>query len=179
MLMKVVAKQYNSKMCFVCGFDNMLGLKTRFFELEDKSVCSLVSFREEHQSYPERLHGGISAAVLDETIGRAMMSYTGEEAWGVTTSLNIKYLKPVSLNKEIRVLGKIISDNGRMYEGVGMLLLEDGSIAVKCSGKYLKMPIADISSLDPNSSDDWAITKEDNDPKEIDLPDNIWQKIIL
>ena len=91
MELKVLNKQNNSRMCLVCGFKNDLSLKAEFYELEDKSLCALVTFKDVHQGYPSRVHGGILAAILDETIGRAMMPYTGEDKWGVTMTLTTKY----------------------------------------------------------------------------------------
>lgn len=170
MKLNVIKKQYNSKLCFVCGFDNKYGIQTSFYELEDKSLCALASFKDIHQSYPGRLHGGISASILDETIGRSMMPYTSREVFGVTTSFSIKYKKVVPLNVELRIVGKITNSSGPIYEGTGYLLLPDDSIAVIATGKYLEMPIERIAELDPDNEDDWRIEKNDNDPKEIEMP---------
>ncbi len=54
-----------------------MGLRGRFYVLELAAagvpeVLGVFTLREEHQSYPGRLHGGISTAILDETIGRAI-----------------------------------------------------------------------------------------------------------
>ena len=35
------------------------------------------------QSYPDILHGGISATILDETIGRAIMVKYGQNSFGL------------------------------------------------------------------------------------------------
>jgi hypothetical protein len=35
-----------------------------------------------------------------------------------------------------------------LFEGTGTILLEDGSVAVEASGKYLKMPIDQIATGD-------------------------------
>ena len=51
--MKVISKQKNSKMCFICGMDNPEGLKAQFYNMEDNSVMTKFSFKEEHQSFPE------------------------------------------------------------------------------------------------------------------------------
>ena len=51
--------------------------------------------RDEHQSYPGRLHGGISATVLDETIGRAILIRSQGEVWGVTVEFTMRFKKPV------------------------------------------------------------------------------------
>jgi acyl-coenzyme A thioesterase PaaI-like protein len=70
----VIGKQPNSKMCLVCGLKNALGLKAAFYELENSELLAVCEPLEEHQSYPSRLHGGIVAALLDETIGRAILT---------------------------------------------------------------------------------------------------------
>jgi acyl-coenzyme A thioesterase PaaI-like protein len=67
---KVIRKQENSKLCLVCGMENDLGLKISFYELENGEVVSIFNTKDEHQSYPGRLHGGITGAILDETIGK-------------------------------------------------------------------------------------------------------------
>ena len=69
MIKKVVRKHNNSGNCFVCGLDNPFGLHAAFYELEDGSVCALVTADPRHQSYPGRVHGGVICAMLDETMG--------------------------------------------------------------------------------------------------------------
>ena len=66
--MKVINKQTNSKMCILCGIENPCGVKASFYEMEDNSVIALFSFKEMHQSYPERTHGGMISAMLDESL---------------------------------------------------------------------------------------------------------------
>ena len=64
--MKVVGKQRNSKMCFICGMDNPVGMKAQFYNMEDGSVMTIFRYEEEHQSFPQRVHGGLAATMLDE-----------------------------------------------------------------------------------------------------------------
>jgi transposase len=59
---KVVRKQNNSKMCFVCGLNNESSLKAAFFELDNNELIAIFKPQEGHQSYPGRLHGGVAAA---------------------------------------------------------------------------------------------------------------------
>jgi len=40
-----------------------------------KELPAVFRPRQEHQSYPVRLHGVIIATILDEAIGRAIMRY--------------------------------------------------------------------------------------------------------
>ncbi len=169
MKVKITKKQFNSAMCIVCGFQNSLSLKTEFYELENKSLCALATLKEIHQGYPGRVHGGITASLLDETIGRAMMPYTGKDIWGVTRSLNVKYKKPVPYNEEIKIIGKITSQNGIIFEGEGYILLPDNTIAVEAQGKFVQMSLEKISSLDPHNKEEWTLIKNTNDPKEIEI----------
>ena len=90
--MKVVKKQTNSKLCYICGIENEFGLKAPFYEMEDGSVISIFKYKEIHQSYPERVHGGLITAMLDEIAGRAIW-VTEPETWAVTTELNVKFRK--------------------------------------------------------------------------------------
>ena len=143
----VTAAQNVSRMCLVCGRDNDSSLKARFYELEDGELLGVFAPQEHHQSYPGRVHGGISSAMLDETIGRAI-NMTDPDAWGVTVELTLKYRKPVPLDGEVRAVARITKDSSRIFEGTGEILLADGTVAVEASGRYLKMPIDRIAEGD-------------------------------
>ncbi|MBN2793053.1 MAG: PaaI family thioesterase [Desulfuromonadales bacterium] len=145
---KVVNGQHISKNCMVCGVANPFSLKTQFFETEEHEVVALFTPREEHQSYPGIAHGGISAALLDEVIGRAIMAHYDQNTFGVTVDLQVKYKKPVPLDVELKVVGRITRDRGRLYEGSGELYLPDGSVAVSAQGKYLKRNLEQITDSD-------------------------------
>jgi len=165
MKQKVSRKQQNSAKCLVCGLNNNLGLKAAFFELNNGEVAAIFTPLEEHQSYPGRLHGGMSGAILDETIGRAIMA-GNKDTWAVTVELNLKYLKPVPLNEPLRAVGRITKDNRRLFEGTGEILLANGEVAVSATGKYLKMPIGRITEADALQ---WKVTPSDEDPEEIEI----------
>jgi len=159
---KVLAAQNISRMCLVCGVENPAGLHGRFFELEDGELLGVFRPRQGHQSYPGRLHGGISSAVLDETIGRAItIAHPG--IWGVTAELTVRYRKPVPLTGEIRVLGRIVRDTRRLFEGTGEIVLPDGSVAAEASGKYVKMRLEDITDGDFDTRD-WFADPNDLPP---------------
>jgi len=143
----VLATQNISRMCMVCGRDNRSSLNARFYELEGDELLGIFETLDEHQSYPGRLHGGISSAILDETIGRAI-NLTDPDAFGVTVELTLKFRKPVPLEGEVRAIGRITRDSSRLFEGTGEIVLSDGTIAVEASGKYMKMPIEKIAEGD-------------------------------
>jgi len=145
---RIKATQNISRHCMVCGVENEFGLKARFHETEDNEVIAVFTPRDVHQSYPNRIHGGITAAILDETIGRAIMACCDRDTFGVTLELNVQYKKPVPCGVELKAIGRITRDNGRIFEGTGELFLPDGTLAASGVGKYLKRHIDRITDAD-------------------------------
>lgn len=164
---KLVKKQPNSRKCFICGLDNSMGLKGKFFETEDNEVVCIFNAPEEHQSYPGRMHGGVSAAILDETIGRAVQ-IGDPEMWGVTVELNMSYKKPVPYGVELKAVGRITKQNRLLFEGTGEIYTPEGEIAVTASGRYVKMKIDKITD-DEFGGDDWKVHLDIDDPDKIEL----------
>ena len=160
---RVTAKQENSKMCLVCGLKNPFGLKAAFYELENDELLAIFRPSEEHQSYPGRLHGGIATAILDETIGRAILM-KDRDVWGVTINFSTRYRRPIPLDEEIRVIGRIDRITHRHFEGSGEILLKDGRVAVEGKGKFIKLPLADIADFDAEEQE-WRVTTSPNDPE--------------
>lgn len=162
---KVRNSQHISKNCLVCGVENPFGLKTRFYETEQNELVAVFKPVSEHQSYPDVTHGGISAAILDEVIGRAIMMTTDSDTFGVTVELMVRYKKPVPLDSELKVVGRITRDRGRLFEGTGELYLPNGEIAVEAEGKYMKRRLEQITDQG-FSQNEWFIPEDD-------LPDEI------
>ena len=173
-------------MCLVCGRDNEFGLHARFCQLAAEEpaadgtsaagpdppgrtgpeLLGLFRVREEHQSYPGRLHGGISSTILDETIGRAILLLQ-PGVWGVTVEFTARFRKPVPLDEEIRCVARITRDTSRIFEGTGEILLADGSVAVEGSGKYVKQTLEGITDHDFIEREWFADTRET--PEHVDL----------
>jgi acyl-coenzyme A thioesterase PaaI-like protein len=110
----------------------------------------------------------MSAAILDETIGRAM-NISQDEIWGVTVDFSVRYKKPVPLDQELRVVGRIVNENRRLFEGTGEILLPNGEVAVEGRGKYFKLPLDEIADFDFEEQE-WKAILSDSDPTEIELP---------
>jgi acyl-coenzyme A thioesterase PaaI-like protein len=154
-------------MCAVCGLDNPLSLKARFYELDNGELLGVFMPRQEHQGYPGRMHGGIASAAIDETIGRAI-NILEPGTWGVTLTLSVRFRKPVPLDREMRAIARITSDSSRIFEGTGEIVLDDGTIAVEASGSYMKLPIHRIAEGDVS---DQIVPDLRESPTEIELPE--------
>jgi uncharacterized protein (TIGR00369 family) len=166
---RVLKKQHISKMCFVCGVKNDFGLHAEFYETDANELVALINPSEQHQGYPGRMHGGIAATILDETIARSICNGKDEQIWGVTLELKTKFRKPVPLGQELKIVGRVTNEGNRSFEGTGEIILPNGDIAVSAEGKYLKVNIERIAN-DPKVYDDWFFVDGPDDPSEIEIP---------
>ena len=149
--MKVLKKQNNSDYCLICGVNNPAGLNAPFYEVEDNTVITKFKFKNEHQSYPGRAHGGMISALLDELVGRAMWIYD-PNIWGVTMTLNVKFRKPVPLETELKAVGRIDNQTTRTFTGSGEILDLNGKILAEATATYMKLPLNKIADTSENSS---------------------------
>ena len=121
---------------------------------------------QEHQGYPGRLHGGIAAAILDETIGRTVTLGKDDDVWGVTLEFSIKFKKPIPLGEELKVVTKLTEEGRRIFKGTGKIVLPDGKVAAIGEGKYMKLPIEKIADFDKDENE-WRIVHTGEDPETI------------
>lgn len=137
--MKVIATQRNSKKCIICGMENPLGLKATFYNLDDGSVASVFTYREEHQSYPDRTHGGMITALLDELMGRALWA-TEPGVFGVTTTISVTFRRPVPANVKLKARAYLTYNSPRGFTAKGELFDMDNKLLAESSCRYLKLP---------------------------------------
>lgn len=166
---RVIKKQNNSSMCFVCGMDNEASLKTKYYELENKSILGLFEGKELHQSYPKRMHGGIITALLDETVGRAIQ-IDEPDTFGVTVELIVRYLKPVPLDETLYCVGKITEKKKILFYGEGYISNTQGEILATVSAKYMKQDVRKIVDGDHFMKEQWIYVADDISPESFELP---------
>ena len=134
-------KQPNSRMCFVCGMENPIGLKAFFYEDDDGRVIAKFTPRQEHQGYPGFVHGGIISALMDEAIGRVVTSL---DIWAVTAKLELKFRQHVPLGEQFTITSELVRLRSRTFEAKGELRLADGTLAVEGYGLYVRLPDEEI-----------------------------------
>ena len=166
---KVLKKQNNSSMCFVCGMDNEASLRTKYYELENKLILGLFQGAALHQSYPKRMHGGIITALLDETVGRAIQ-IEEPETFGVTVEITVRYLKPVPLDETLYCVGKIIEKKKILFYGEGYISNTQGEILATCSAKYMKQDVRKIVSGEHFIEEQWIYVADEVSPEYFELP---------
>ncbi len=137
--MNAPGKEYlpHSTGCFLCGDENACGVRTRFF-VEGGVVCSRVTLPPHLNGYKKVAHGGVLAALLDESMGWAATVFGGLHRMYLTGELTVKYLAPVPVGEEIEVRSRLLEDAGRIAYSEGELLC-DGKVCVRAKGKFLPM----------------------------------------
>src|SRR5690349_19413206 len=111
----LLVRQPNSKHCFVCGLENDFGLKLRFDDNGVDEVVSHTTVARRYQGYPGVVHGGIIAAMLDETTARTAM-IVDHNRFMMTGRMDIKYRKPVPVETPLTLIGRMVRDRKRMAE---------------------------------------------------------------
>ena len=100
-------KQPNSKMCFICGLENPIGLHLHIYETEPGIVESAYLAPDHFQGYPGVLHGGIVAAIVDEIAGRSLMgSNPMNPRFMFTAKMEVKYRWNVPIGRMLKIIGK-------------------------------------------------------------------------
>jgi acyl-coenzyme A thioesterase PaaI-like protein len=142
-------KQPNSRMCFVCGLENDVGLQAKFYSEGKGKVRVEWTAPERYQGYPGHLHGGIAAALLDEVAGRTVLGDTALRFF-VTMKMELRYRKPVPTGVPLVIRGELVRDRGRFVETRGAIFLPDGSVAVEADVLVAEAPrqMAEGTDLD-------------------------------
>ncbi len=131
-------QQPNSKMCFVCGLENPSGLRLRFYDNGKDEVAADFTVQPNHQGYPDVVHGGIVAAILDEAGGRTVMA--GDPLrFFMTAKIEIRYRRPVPVGRPIKAVGRLVKLRGRLATATAEIRSAAGDVLAEAD-LVLTMP---------------------------------------
>ena len=120
--------------CFVCGDQNPIGLKARFFQDKDRVISSLTAVSE-FEGYRGIYHGGIIGTMLDEVMIKAILA---NGIFAVTAELNIRFKRPVTTGCKLQFSGWITERKGRLFFTEGEATDESGTVYATAAGKYVR-----------------------------------------
>ncbi len=133
--------QPTSRMCFVCGRENPVGLHLHFHEdREKKQLIAPINLPAHYAGYPGIAHGGVVATILDEVSGRAINIGKDEERFWVTAKLEIRYRQPTPVETPLTAVGWVVKDRGRIVEVAAEMRLPDGTVTAEAHGVVVQPP---------------------------------------
>ena len=145
----VTVKQPNSRMCFACGLENQSGLRLRFYDDGREEVFADLNIASGHQGYPGWAHGGIIAAILDETGGRTVM-IGNPLRFFMTAKLDIKFRRPVPVATPLRAVGRLGKLREHSATAHAEILSAEGEVLAEADLLLTDVPQA---AFNPNDSD--------------------------
>ena len=144
----MTTKQPNSRMCFICGMENPVGLHLHIYETEPGMVETTYMAPDHFQGYPGVLHGGIVGAIIDEISGRALMgSDPLNPRFMFTAKLEVKYRKNVPIGRPLKIVGKAGKSKSRSAEAwAGIYEAETGELLAEGTTLLLNVPADQIDA---------------------------------
>lgn len=150
-------QQASSRNCFVCGVENEAGLHMHFFETESEppEVVAEYTVPARYEGYAGMTHGGIVATMLDEVTSRTILR-GDPPRFVVTARLSIRYRKPVPVETPLRLVGRVVKDQGRVITVAGEVRGPEGVLLAEAEATLMQVDpeFFGAGDFDPN---DWRV----------------------
>ncbi len=146
--MEKALKQPNSRMCFICGLENPVGLKLKIYQVEPGVIETTYTAPEHFQGYPGVLHGGIVASILDEISGRAHMGDPAAPRFMFTAKLEVKYRQNVPIGQPLRIVGKAGPSKGKSASGWAGIYDQQGNLLAEANTLLINVPQEMLATAD-------------------------------
>jgi len=121
--------------CFGCGKNNPDGMRLKF-TLDEKRSTFVCRFRldKRYTGPPGHAHGGVIATILDEAMGKVNKL---RHVIAVTSKMTVEYIKPVPLNKLLRVESHELSKRGRRLTHTAEISDAKGEFLARSKGVFI------------------------------------------
>ncbi len=123
--------------CFVCGKENPHSIGITWYLNDQGDIEAEMVFNDAQQGPPGHVHGGASAAVLDEAMGAAVWRAGYSVA---AVNLEINYSRPIPLGLKVTIKARIAEVHPRKILTTSEMRLPDGTVAVSGRGVYVEAP---------------------------------------
>jgi acyl-coenzyme A thioesterase PaaI-like protein len=120
----------------------------KIFDVDDPDTPEamiLVSLGKELDGGVRRLHGGVTAALLDQVMG-TLISYVYEHTCA-TSDLNIKYKQAISTPCVLLIRAKVVREKGRWIETRGWVEDGKGTVFAEGWGAFVMSKVASEARL--------------------------------
>lgn len=124
--------------CFGCSPHNSIGLQVDVWQEDDSVICQWTP-KKRYEGYPNLLHGGIQATLLDEIASWVVYAIVGTA--GVTSDMNIRYRKPVQVTEGgIKLVAKVLEQSHRIVSVDAKLYTAAGEVGSEATVRYFVFP---------------------------------------
>lgn len=125
---------YDTNHCFGCGRDNLIGLKLDM-KMEGDHCVAYFTPKAEHESYGDRMHGGLTSTLLDEVMGDYVFRIAGKPAY--TARLEIRFRSAIRIGETVKVEGWPEVHRGRLFIMKGKITHADGTPAAEAKAEMM------------------------------------------
>jgi len=131
--------------CFACGPENEHGLKMEF-ETNEELLRSRVIVPEHLRGWSNLVHGGIISTLIDETMSWAAITLL--KRFILTKNMSVKFKKPVKINQEIVVYGRIVEQTGdKLAVMAAEIYDEAGDLCASGQGEFALFTTSQFAKL--------------------------------
>ncbi len=109
-------------------------------DLERGEIHGRVTVPAHFNGYPGVVHGGIVAAILDETAGRAILLSGDEDNLMMTLKLEVVYRHPTPTGIPLTAVGRVIRRSSRRAQVESRIHLQDGTVTASCTALIVRPP---------------------------------------
>lgn len=169
---KVLRCHIPSNNGITCGTDNPATMGCRYYELEGGELAAVFNTDTFHEGHEGVMHGGLSAAILDETMGRCIRHPENGKLLEdgmicVTAEMTVKYRRPIVIGERMVAYGKVQKYDGRIIYTEASIVDENCEIMATAKGKFAKVSKSDFCDSDDEESASKYIPLTEKDPKEL------------
>lgn len=129
--------ELDERLSFTTTKNKNFGLIFSFIlDKNDQSCSSTIIVPRFYQGWDGVVHGGITSTMLDEAMAYACSAAGFPDV--VTASLEVKYIRPVPIEKELHLWAKVYGINGRVFDTKAKLFFAEQLLA-QSAGKMFKI----------------------------------------
>lgn len=123
-------------MCFACGIHNPIGLHLHFF-LIPNGCLAVFTPSHEHQSYNDRMHGGLIMTLMDEVMGNYLFMKEGKPAY--TGKMESRFRNPVLIGETVIIFCQETKRKGHLVVMEAQVKKPDGTICAEATSHMMLM----------------------------------------
>lgn len=134
--------------CHVCGASPPLGLGVGFHPDPSGGVAASWICPPHLVGYPDTVHGGIVATLLDGAMAQALFT---RRITAYTADLHVRYHHPVRPGRELDLRADLTSSRRPLYV-LTARIIQDGRLCARATARFLEPPrpspaVAPLTSL--------------------------------